>query len=204
MLLVNQLTGFGVGGVAIKIATTSTGSGSGTSTTVNLPSGIQSGDLIVIFMGGANNWPATFPAGWTKIADDGPGECSIAYRRADGTEGSSISVTRGGSVSTDYIALRLTGVPTGAVPSLSTLASGTSTSPNSNSVASANGLYLAFVVNKGAGAITAIPANYTSVASSSTNVRIQVASLYSSAASDDPGAWTLASSGAWYAYTMGI
>jgi hypothetical protein len=96
-----------------QIATASEGNSGGTasSLTVTLPTGIASGDLIVVEVSIDGTTAATWPSGWTQLyaANTGPvARIEVRYRVADGTEGSSISVTTASTEST-YIARRITG-----------------------------------------------------------------------------------------------
>ncbi len=67
-----------------------------TSHAVSMPSGIVSGDLLISFFTVEGSPTITWPAGWTEFATRSSGvvgKTSIAYRQADGTEGSTITVT---------------------------------------------------------------------------------------------------------------
>lgn len=71
--------------------------------TLNLPSGIQPGDLLIAVLHyGVTGATITWPGGWTAITGGaveattgGAQGIASAYRKADGTEGASISVTSG-------------------------------------------------------------------------------------------------------------
>lgn len=96
-----------------------------TSHTVSLPSGIASGDLLIsAFM--VDDVPSvTWPAGWTAFvtgdAQDSfadptsHGRASIAYRQADGTEGSTITVTTGAAQQSMHITYRIRGAADPAI-----------------------------------------------------------------------------------------
>lgn len=81
----------------IRSRTTSVVDTAGLNHTVNMPSGIVSGDLLIsIFT--SNGIPTIgWPAGWTMFQESQSatlsGTISVAYRKADGTEGASITVT---------------------------------------------------------------------------------------------------------------
>jgi hypothetical protein len=85
-----------------------------TAHTVNLPSGIVSGDLILVFIAydGAvtTTWPGS-AGDWNEILDDDNTSVSmaIAWRLADGTEGSTIEVTSSGSEKSNHVSYRITG-----------------------------------------------------------------------------------------------
>lgn len=89
-------------------------SGSGTTKTINLPTGITSGDLLVIVTSHNNNnaSPVSYPAGWTELFDlnsTSSISATAAYRVADGTEGSTIAITLSNDQQTAAIAWRVTG-----------------------------------------------------------------------------------------------
>jgi len=62
---------------------------------VNLPSGIQSGDLLIlIFRAASAVTVSTDPTGWTPLSSrNSTGATYIWYREADGSEGSTVTVT---------------------------------------------------------------------------------------------------------------
>jgi hypothetical protein len=88
--------------------------GNATSTnplSVPLPSGITSGDLLIVFV--ANNLARTdtIPSGWTRVAAIGNsnGQFRIYSRISDGTEGSTLSVTLSNTAGFNSVALRISG-----------------------------------------------------------------------------------------------
>ena len=95
---------------AIAATNTSTGA-SGTSHTVNLPTGIAAGNLLVIVFGGVGAATTTFPADWTRLGGGGTsGTLDVAWKIATGTEGSSIVVTTGAtSITSNHKSYRITG-----------------------------------------------------------------------------------------------
>jgi len=91
-------------------------SASTTSHTVSLPSGIQSGDLLLILFttGDATTQDVTWPMGWTEIVEvdnTGGGDqvAAVAYREADGGEGATITVTTDTDGRSAHQALRISG-----------------------------------------------------------------------------------------------
>lgn len=95
-LLTNTNSAYSPVGAPVPPTIAGTASGSeATSTTsvsIGLPSGIQAGDICVIFLGKTGGNP-TFPAGWTVDLGPGTPKYARAYRYCDGSEGSSITVT---------------------------------------------------------------------------------------------------------------
>ena len=94
-----------------SVETTSVG-GDGSqvsSHTITLPSGIVSGDLVIVCfkLAGASDGGFCWPAGWYVFA--GFDMTQIAYRDADGTEGASIVVTSIFASWASYICYRISG-----------------------------------------------------------------------------------------------
>ena len=127
------------------VETTATTSGTGTSSSpsVNLPSGIAADDLLVVLFRCGYAAPVGWPAGWTEIAEEvdtaTPFDATaIAYRWADGTEGSTITLSITNSRYT-AIAYRISGGLTSQAPELSTIASGSDDSPDPASLTPTGG-----------------------------------------------------------------
>src|SRR5687767_5901305 len=96
-----------------SIAATNTTNGTVASATpvINLPTGIVSGNLLLAFIrvvndaGGSITWPAGWNELFETVADASNDRMSLAWRLADGTEGSTVTVTNGGGVSGLFAAL---------------------------------------------------------------------------------------------------
>jgi hypothetical protein len=206
-------------------ATNSSNTQSGTSHTVSLPASISSGDLLIVFFSAYNGVPtsitATYPAGWTKLyentsqpSDLHPSNFSAAYKTADGTEGSSISVTTGGvNAETAHISYRITGWDSNVPPEAPAAASGGSTTPNPPSLTpswgAADTLWLATAVSGFTTAtVSSIPTNYTNNininSSPGSTLRLASARRELNASSEDPGTFTFSVSSQWRAGTVGI
>lgn len=156
-------------------ATNSGNSGASTTThTVNLPAGITSGQLLIVAFcnGGASTASVTTPgSGWstrftnTFNAAGGP-TLTVFYRFADGSEGSTITVTTSGSAGSSHVSYRITGVDTGTNPESGTSSENQSSTPDPPTVTaswgSADNLFLAMVGwEPGSQAVTGYPTNYT-------------------------------------------
>ena len=156
--------------------TTTDSAGKTTSHTVNLPASIVSGNLLVIFFAVRGGGSVTWPAGYTEIAEISNSNVtlSIAYRQADGGEGSTITVTTGDSDRSASTAYRITGhiAPATQAPELSTGATGTSTTPDPDSLTPTGGskeyLWLAGFGTRAATTHTAIPTSYSNQLSAGT------------------------------------
>ena len=85
--------------VVAAVFTDTANTNSDTSTVIDLPSSILSGDLLIAFVAHHNRRASSWPTGWTEIADDfasgtiDDGAASIAWRLANGSEGSTVTVT---------------------------------------------------------------------------------------------------------------
>ena len=214
---------WGMGGVASLfpiVETTSTSSefsADVTSHTVTLPSGIISGDLILLFFA-ADGFPfVTWPAGYTEILDFAPGlgpTLSVAYRQADGTEGANITVTTDNAERSAHIVYRISGQinPSIQAPEVSTGASGTSTAPNPASLTPTGGaknyLWVASCGSDGIATVDGFPTNYINGlnvnGTVSTACSIGSAERDLNATSEDPGTFTLNISEGWVAATVAV
>lgn len=190
----------------------------GTDHTVYLPSGIESGDLLLAFFGCDRGWSArtiTWASGWTQLAnrEGGWGYPSVAiyYRVADGTEGESISVSTSGSEASAHTTYRITGYS--GTPEINSVATGSSNSPNPGSLSPSWGakdtLWFAFQCHDGGNDLTtAYPTSYTNgredTYDNSGGAGVATARRELNATSDDPGTFTIENSEGWVAYTVAI
>lgn len=105
----------------------------GTSHAVSLPAGINPKDLVIIFFAHAQAVTLNSLAGWTELSDAGTanGETWL-YRYCDGSEGSTVTFTSSGSTKSCHLTWNIRGAKDPAIqaPELSTVATGTSTTPN--------------------------------------------------------------------------
>lgn len=191
-----------------------------TSHTVNLPSGIVAGNLLLVFFSSDGSTVThTFPAGWTKIlAEAGSGQTNSVWSRfADGSEGATITVTTSALEQSSHTSYRLSGAHASTVPEGGGSATGTSTAPDSTSLdpaawATEDTLWFTVCVLNGSSAtaprITAYPTNYTNGRSDISvggNGCVQgVARRQLAASSEDPGAFTSDTSVTWRAGTVAV
>ena len=202
------------GGTYPSVAATNGGydSAAGTDHTVNLPSGIVSGNLLIVIFTTASNPTVTFSEGWTQIyytSNSTTVSSGAYYRQADGTEGSTVSVTTNTSQYTSHNSYRITGW-SGTPEADST--TGTSTTPDSPSHTASWGarstLWLA-VHGRSAydAATTSYPTNYTNgieYSNGGTFPTTASARRQLNAASEDPGTFTETGNRAWVAGTIAI
>ncbi len=186
-----------------------------TSHTVNLPTGISSGDLIIVMFSNDGDATVTFPSGWTNqlfsTASGTFNRFTVNYRIADGTEGSTITVTTSASEGSAHTTYRITGY-TGTPEASTPATSGGSTTPDPSSLTPSWGaddtLWLAVQGNNGNVSVTAYPTNYSNGINNrwaSTNgVGVGSAERTLNAASENPGTFTISASNSWVAATIGV
>ena len=191
---------------------------------VNLPASIANGERVIIFMR-ASAATFTLPvSGWTTLisneASDASDDASaIIYRECDGSEGATLSVDLSASAKGITHSYRISGHDPGTAPVVSTVAVGTTATPNPGSVnMGVSDDYLFFVWGAMDGetqTITTYPTNYVSgqdfrnsgtggVAAS--NNRSGAAYRTATTTSEDPGVFTYsaAATTGWTAFTVGI
>ena len=195
----------------------------GTSHVVTLPTGIAAGDLILILLDKGST-AATFNAlaGWTEVVDENLANgITVWVRKADGTEGATVTFTSSASTRSAHTSYRISGAADPAVrlPELSTVATGSSTTPNATTCTPTGGakdyLWITFFGRGGEEAdddtwVTGTPTNYGTllqkacgVAGTNLGGMISSAERTNNAASEDAGAFTCAT-GAWRAYTIAV
>lgn len=179
--------------------------------TVSLPTGIQAGDLLLACLGFDNSGatPITWPSGWTKIVDltSGNTTFSVAWRKATGSEGTSISVTSSVACRSGHSVLRITGArdPTIQAPQIAT-ATGSSATPDPPLLTPTGGTkdYLWIAAAEARNNITAGPANYSNLNGGFDTVACKTAERSLTTSSEDPGTFTAATSVAWAAATIAV
>jgi hypothetical protein len=185
---------------------------SSTTSVVTLPTGISSGDLLLLVVGIFTiAGSITTPAGWTQLATNGTFETtSIFYRQADGTEGSSVTVTHtsAGCVALCY---RITGQLAGGTPAVSVVVTNnTGASPQSGSLTpvwgAADTLWLSLYSGSATGFATMAPAGFSNlqIVHAASAGSISGAQLGLNTATETPGAFTPNGATTWTAWTVGI
>jgi len=191
--------------------------------TIDLPSGVESGDLLIIVFSGYGTlalhtvaWP---PAGWTSLADKGGNSnhhLGIAYKVATGGEGSNVTVTTSNNAFSAHNSFRISGYE--GVPEISCDPATTgSANPNPPSLTPSwgykNTLWIA-----GFGAedhnlrtLDADPANYSNelfiVGGNAGDSRYAYAGTVRReyyAATENPGAFTMSGTVDWYGFTVAV
>lgn len=191
--------------------------------TVNLPTGIVSGNLLLVFFACDGNTTAevTTPAsGWETLFTQNvladTAFLKVFYRFADGGEGSTITITTGATEQSNHISFRITGAHASEVPAFASTRPGSSSAnPNPPSLNPANWdvedtLWIALAAWDGSPTGTGYPTDYTSnqitvqnpVGSGSAGIIVATREL--AAASEDPGTFTMSASEQWAAATIAV
>jgi hypothetical protein len=206
-----------IGPPQVAATNTSVNNTANTNHTVNLPSGIQSGNLLIVIFGfdGGTNQTITWPIGWTSFFRSDRSTVvgvAAAYRQADGSEGSTITVQTSANTRSSHNSYRITGAADPATrPPESAASNGNSTTPNPPSLTPTGGaknyLWIALETNNdGTITITAYPANYSGGIQANGDLNASTtgsAARQLNAASEDPGTFTITGTGiAWAAGTL--
>lgn len=202
------------------------GSTSAVNKVCNLPSGIVSGNLLILMLRSAGSpGDHSTPAGWTALvlndtSDAADDTMSIWYRQADGNEGATVTVNGVGNVKFAAISYRISGAenPTTQTPEISTVAFGDSTLPDPSSLTPTGGakdylwLWMGGWDGETTSPPTGNPTNYTNPLGADsgtlglpvTNCRVATAKRQLNASSEDPPSWTISAARLWSAWTVAI
>ena len=197
-----------------------------TTPTIKLPDGsnVAGRRILLFFTSDGSGESFTWPTGFTEILiEGGTGFTNgAAYHDTDGTEGwpatgatTTLTITSvEQSVHTTYL---LSVFDSSTPPEAATATTGTSTAPDSGSLNPAgwgteDTLWFAFASANGLSSTTprfsAYPTNYTNgrsdISAGGNGVVQAVARRELNAASEDPGAFTIDTSAAWRASTIGV
>lgn len=184
----------------VEATTTSATASANTSHTVALPSGIQSGELLVVFFNtGGTNVDHTTPTDWTLLSSYAAnGRNSIFWRIADGTEGTTLSVTTSGSRIATHAAYRISGVYAAGPIEGEWQAATSADPPNlTPSWGAKNTLWITFASSRRTDNTFSAPSGYgaqvdsesNSSSGSTSDVRFAAATQELNASSDDPATW---------------
>lgn len=202
--------------MAFPVEAAATGAGETVSTsshTLNLPSGIAAGNLLVAVFHVNVDVAASFPADWSFIVnktDTGAQRVFIYAKIADGTEGSSITVTTGATACRgEYRTMRFTGaygsvsatlIPAGLAGSYTNTNNPDPPSLDPSSWGAEDTLWYAIEAgNDNTKTVVSYPTNYSNgvqhTSSGGTGGQLALASRQLNASSEDPGTFTLSSGG---------
>jgi cellulose synthase/poly-beta-1,6-N-acetylglucosamine synthase-like glycosyltransferase len=200
---------------SVQTTATSATTTAGTSHTLTLPTGIQSGDLLIAMLSGFIGSGSTavdisWPSGWTEFFEQDASTSTLhlavagAYRQADGTEGTSITVTTNVSVLAAHNAYRITGAadPSVRPPEAASVGyTDTATNIDPPSLSPTGGakdyLWLAVAAWRRTGRVASTdPTNYTnaieaSSAGGASGTKLRSLRRQLNASSEDPSQFTL-------------
>lgn len=181
--------------------------------TVNLPNGIQSGDLLLVFFATDGYPTITFPGGWTQLfqtANSSYVAFGAWYRIADGEEGATITVETSTWEMSAHTSYRITGYS--GTPEAGISATSNSSWPDPPSLTPTWGaedtLWFACEGNDHQYSVSSYPTNYADgrndIASSSSGCGVGTCRRELNAVSENPGTFTIAASEQWVANTVAI
>jgi hypothetical protein len=191
----------------------------GTTHSVTLPSGIVTGELLLLAF--ANDGDATATAtGWTEAVSAGSESAvrlTVLKRIADGSEGAAVSVTTSASERNAFRVYRISrpsgGLSLSSVEGAITTGSGTSADPPSLTPTwgTQQTLWFAFAAKDdgtSGRALTAFPTDFVSTGTVEDNnaqgVCLAWATRTATAASQNPTAFTTGTGDSWVACTLGV
>lgn len=196
--------------------------GNTTSHTVDMPSGVVSGDLLICTF--ANDGSATVSAtGWTEIvsSNEGSVRCTSFYRRSDGTEGASQTFTTSASERSGATVYRISGAEDPATQAPedggSSTVNGGGNSINLATCTPTGGAkdYL-WIIGFGADrnhAVSAWPTNYTNASANNQETQpgggansctVASATRTNNASSENVGFWTITSADGMAGQTIAV
>lgn len=180
-----------------------TANAASTSQAVNLPAGIQVGELLLMFLT-TNGGTGTIgvPTGWTSLYNvvnfQGDYNSVGCYRIADGSEGATVTVSLATSNKLGAVVCRISPFDNVATPAAATATTTKDPPSLSPSWGSADNLWLAiehFGNISGVTSVTSYPTNYTGVADAgnagANDPHTAIATRALTAATEDPGTYTL-------------
>ena len=182
-----------------------------TSTSITVPSGTQAGDLMVLLISKDGTGTFTTPSDWTQLVNAGSSAQAVGifYRQLSASL-SNFTIAHASEM-TAWILLR---IPNGDIPTVSSAATGNSTTPNPPSLASSFAagteiMWLAFAGWDYNRTCSAYPTTFTDnrLTSNSTATGgsgVAMATLESTTSPQDPSTFTISATDTWQAYTLAI
>ena len=182
------------------------------SKTVTLPTGIASGDVLVLWFHTDGNTTISWPAGYTELfeadmaAEGGSGTASLAHRTADGGEPASITVTTGGTQEAAWGVYRITGASGNVAHAF---AEGSSASPDPPNLTPSWGakdtLWIAAACEDNADLTGTAPTNYANnvLHQFNTDAEIVMGTRELNATSENPGTFAAAAD-EWICATVAV
>ena len=193
--------------------------------TIDLPAGIASGDLIIVFLAQDGAATATWPSPWVELVDENAGTAAnlhVAYLIASGGE-TTVAPTMSFAERSQHLAIRISAASWHGTtpPEVAAAVAGTSAAPNSGSLTpswgSVDTLWITtFGIDQPASSgnpvtfpVTGWPTNYTdnnlsNGESDNSTAGIALATRNLATATQDPGAFTTTGSDDWVASTIAV
>lgn len=183
------------------VVNTNTGTyAAGSPWAVNLPASIVAGNLLLLVLTSVENVPSATPSGWTQLSGlGGSGEVVLYtyYKTASGSEGSTVNVTNAGIRVASSVCFQISGW--GGTPEVTTIAHGTSTTPDPASITPSWGalptLFILGLGIYGTQSVSANPTNYGNAVeayqSSGLSNRTVTVRREATTTTEDPDAFTL-------------
>ena len=187
----------------------------GSTHVISMPSGIQVGDLLLVFFGTDGDNTIIDSQTFTVLDQQSYGTTNfgaILYKIATGGDTLTITVSVTNEPSS-HIVYRIDGWDSSELPELSTVAQGATANPNSTIVtpswSQGDTLYIAVEINDRNRTVSLYPANYTGsqlgeTGGGSGDCNVGVATRNYNNPSDDPDQWTLSATDQWNAWTIAV
>lgn len=192
----------------------------GTPFNINQPT-VASGDMMIVIAAVNGTVMGTQPVGFTSLfgnSTDGTFEwVSVGYRVCDGSEGATTTATANVNAKFSAVVWKITGADTSVTPIISTMATASSTTPNPTAATGASHDWLwvwaASCNNQPTMPPTGQPTGYSnpvgvqsggSGGASSKTCSFGATKQALAATTEDPSSWTISTSSAWGAFTVGV
>ncbi len=198
------------------IETTNSGTTAGSSThAINMPAGIEAGDLLIVFFGTDSSNTITNWGGFTELGQESNGSANffaVGYKVAVGSDTLTLTVSDTNEPGAHAI-YRISGWDSGQIPELSTVAEGSDAYPNPT-VLDPTGAAKDFLWILAAGwdrdrSVSAWNANFAlnrlnESSGGSGGTCIGVSARKENVATKDPGSMTISSADTWIAWTVAV
>lgn len=194
------------------VAASSSGSTSVGATQIStaFPSGVSTGDLLILLVARINAMTMSWPAGWTSLVSNTANDGAFETRYRIYQAGDSAPVITGTSSAYAYRMLRVTGHDLNTAPEASAIVTGSSTTPNPSALNPTNWdaedtLWIAAQSNGGSTAPSQYPVGYGGNLANAGmfGPALALATRARNIASEDPGTFTIGSQ-PWGAATIAV
>lgn len=162
----------GQSGAFVNAGAFSVNNGTSSSLAVQMPANIVPGNLLFVWMAGNNTYTATPVTGWTFVNSVFVDDLIVAYRIADGSEGTSVDFGWSGALGSVGQALQFSGVNTTtplSVHNTNYNSTGTVASNPGITTTSANSIVLALIYVSGSNQVIGIPSGWSEMSGAANN-----------------------------------